>query len=240
VESSTPAKRTESVPFDWRVPLSPSKLQFYSSILRSLETGYAMFSISLDEAIGLRRQGRLAKAAQILAVAPSLCQKLSLPLTALLRSMNEHARRFGTAPSLAALDPENFQSSKGQRVARYNEILSHVLLTRRSQFLHKISALADLVEELSRSFSSSAEELESGCPHHPDRCWAKLDQAHYDLNTCLRESIVLLKCFLLALPEMQLPEFLSTLHREAHPLAPRPLSEMRHLAHRRLAPIKGQ
>lgn len=121
-------------------------------------------------------------------------------------------------------------------------MLSHVLLTRRSQFLHKISALTELVGELGASFSSVAEELGEGTSPKPDQYWEQLDASHYDLNTCLRGAVVLLKCFLLVLPEKQLAEFQSTLQHETQRFRPsrRIPSFERNLAHRRLAPIKGQ
>jgi hypothetical protein len=239
---SSVSNRTESVSLDWRTPLSHAKSQSYLSTLHRLETSYAMFSVTLDEAIGMRRRGRLGKAYQRLAVAPALCQKLALPLGAVLRAMTRHSRHFGITPTLASLDPENFQGSKSQRVARYNGMLSHVLLTRRSQFLHKISALTELVEELGANFSSAAEKLGEGTSQEPDQYWEQLDASHYDLNTCLREAVVLLKCFFLALPKKQLAEFQCTLQHETQPFGPtsRVPSFARNLAHRRLAPIKGQ
>lgn len=236
------SKRSESVSFDWRTPLSHAKNQAYLSTLHRLETSYCMFSVNLDEAIGMRRGGRVSKAYQVLTVAPALCNKLTFPLLALLRTMTLHARHFGTAPNLASLDPDNFQSSKSQRVARFSSVLSHVLLTRRSQFLYKISALAELVEDLGTGFSSAAEELHECAIHNPDRYWELLDAAHYDLNTCLREAVVLMKCFLLAMPEKQVAEFQTTLHRESHQVRATSWvpALVRNLAHRRLAPLKGQ
>ncbi len=173
-----------------------------------------MSSVTLDEAIGLRRAGRLQMAYQLLAVTPALCSKLTCPLMSLLRAMTLH-------------DPDNFQRSKSQRVARFNGVFSHVLLTRRSQFLHKISTQLELTEELGESFLTSVKEL---------------DASHYDLNTCLRESVVLLKCFLLALPDKQLAEFQATLRQEDQisRSTSRVPSLTRNLAHRRLTPVKGQ
>ena len=203
-----------------------------------------MFSVTLDEAIGLRRSGRVQMAYQVLSVTPALCEKLTNSLLALLRAMTVHGRHFGTAPNLTSLDPGNFQQSRSQRVARFNGVFSHMLLTRRSQFLHKISTLMELSEELGSSFHDAVEELGDVTSLHMNRYWETLDAAHYDLNTCLRESVVLLKCFLLALPEKQLAEFRATLQQ--HSQAVRSTSRSRHsatvrnLAHRRLTPLKGQ
>ncbi|MGC1289649.1 MAG: hypothetical protein WA855_00080, partial [Candidatus Acidiferrales bacterium] len=35
----------------------------------------------------------------------------------------------------------------------------------------------------------------------------RLDELHYDVNTCLRETVVVLKSFILALPPKNLPLF---------------------------------
>lgn len=230
--------RVGSVSQDWRKPLSSDKSRTYLSSLHVLETAYAVFSVNLDEAFGLRRYGRTAKAYQVLSVAPALCRRLASPLNCLLCAMLDHAKHFGTTPNLAPLDPDNFQNSRSQRVARFNDLFSKVLLTRRSQFLHKISALSDLVDELNSSFESTADEL---CEEHslrPERDWELLDSVHYDLNTCLRETDVLFKSFLHALPDVQLSDFAANLHARSSSVPS--LAHARHLAHRRMAFLKGQ
>jgi len=232
--------RAGSVSQDWRSPLFGDKSYSYLQILHRLETSYAMFSVNLDEALGLRRDGRIAKAQQVLSVSSALCQRLASPLDSLLRSMLLHARHFGTAPHLASLDPQNFQNGHSQRVARFNSVFSKLLLTRRSQFHHKISTLIELVEELAANFQASLEEILAGDSLDCDRDWDVLDASQYDLNTCLRETIVLFKSFLHALPDSQLQEFLATFQERtacAEGFLP---AHARYLVHRRMAAIKGQ
>ena len=84
-----------------------------------------------------------------------------------------------------------------------SDLLSRVLLTQRSQFLHKIGTLEEMVGDLGKDFRLTVENLSSGAST-PDADWRVVDAAHYDLNTCLREAIVLLNPFLLVLPEDQL------------------------------------
>jgi hypothetical protein len=153
--------------------------------------------------------------------------------------MLDHAKHFGTAPNLLPLDPENFQHSRSQRVARFSDLFSKILLTRKSQFLHKISALCDLVDELGSSFETTTEELCEEVSVRPERDWALLDSVHYDLNTCLRETVVLFKSFLHALPEVQLSDFEGKLRTRSDVAAGSALPR-RHLAHRRIAFLKGQ
>jgi hypothetical protein len=208
--------------------------------LRGLETSYAMFSVNLDEALGLRRQGRFGKAHQALTVTPALCKRLADPLLTLLRAMLAHAKHFRIVPNLSPLDPENFHQAKSRRAASFNGICSRIFLSQRSQFLHKISTLMELVDNLSESFCCAAQELSDPSSLEPEREWELLDGSHYDLNTCLRESIVLLKCFLLALPDEQLLEFDAALRGTPLPSSSPLLVPKRHLAHRRMTLLKGQ
>ena len=229
-----------SVSQDWCKPLDSKKSTTYFECVRRLETAYAMFSVNLDEAFGMRRTGRSSQSYRLLSVAPALCGRLARPLHSLLEVMLDHAKHFGVTPNLAPLNPQNFQSSRSQRVALFNELVSRILLTRKSQFSHKISALADLVDQLDLSFQSTAEELAFGESVQPDQDWDLLDSMHYDLTTCLREAVVLLKSFLHALPEQQLARFQAALDDSCtYTLAP-VIARARHLAHRRIAFLKGQ
>ncbi|MGB8325255.1 MAG: hypothetical protein WCE52_20020 [Candidatus Acidiferrum sp.] len=232
--------RSGSVSHDWRTPLSPAKSRIYLDLVQRLETSYSMFSINLDEAVGMHRGGRLQNAFHILIIAPALCDRLARPLVAALRAMLSHSRHFGVTPHLAPLDPDNFQSPRCQRAARYNALLGRVLFTRKSQFLGKIEALAELSEELAVGFQNAAEELSQDNSSRPDFDWDFLDATHYDLNTCLRETVVILKSFLHALPEGQLSHFQDIFRQQfaaspsSAPIPARPL------AHRLMALIKGQ
>jgi len=71
--------------------------------------------------------------------------------------------------------------------------------------------------------------------------WQAVDAAHYDLNTCLRESIVLLKSFLMALPDDELEPFQATVCTQMGVFKPRRLTfAQRLIRHRRMASIGGE
>jgi hypothetical protein len=88
-----------------------------------------------------------------------------------------------------------------------SDLLSHVLLTQRSQFLHKIETLEEMVLSIRKEFYEVASDLGSGVSEAPSEDWRTVDDAHFDLNTCLREAIVVLKSFLVVLPNNQLSVF---------------------------------
>ena len=98
----------------------------------------------------------------------------------------------------------NFRTERAQRAARFSSLMGHVLFSERSQFIQKISALEQIVEELGDLFveavgQASLADSEARCVS-----WQALDASHFDLNTSLRETLVLLKSFLVVLPEEQL------------------------------------
>jgi hypothetical protein len=232
--------RSTSVLQDWRLPLPPDKSIPYLHTLRLLETSYSIFSVNLDEAIGLRRGGQWNKSYVALSITPALCHRLCGNVQILLRAMLAHAKHFRITPSISPLDPENFQLAASRRAANFSSLCCRVILTRRSQFLHKLSTLLDLVGDLEKVFATAVGELKDSSSRLPESDWNTLDASHYDLNTCLRESIVLLKCFLHALPAEQLSEFAMALEAQPASSSSRALPPRRHLAHRRMALLKGQ
>jgi hypothetical protein len=236
-----PSARGMSVKDDWRAWLPQEKNQVFCSYVRQLEVSYNMLSVSLDEALELRQWSQFAKASQAVCVTPELCTRFANTLVALLWSLSEHAKHYGTTPNAAPLDPANFQGSRGQRVARLSGLLCRVLLSERAQFLYKISTLAEMVEDLSQDFCSAAVEIVSSTSAISDTLWTSVDEAHYDLNTCLRETIVLLKSFLMALPETELEAFQATVCVQMGVCKPKKISlSQRLFRHRRVAQIAGE
>ena len=205
-----PLPRGMSVKEDWRAWLPEEKERVFQYYVKELEASYMMLSVMLNEAIELRRCGRLAVACEAVCVTPHLCDRFARSLAALLWALSEHAKHYGTVPNASPLDPSNFLGAKGQRVARLNGLLSRLILTQRAQFLYKITTLGEMVEDLHEDYCAAASELAAGTSVESALEWQAVDTAHYDLNTCLREAIVLLKSFLKVLPEDQLIAFQST------------------------------
>lgn len=204
---------------DWRAWLPEAKARVFQDLERNFENAYAMFSVALDEAITLRQKGQLGKARQAAAVSGALSGMLSNPLAAMLRALDAHARHYGTLPHTDPLNPDNFRGMRCQRTARMSKLLSLVLLTERSQFLHKIHTLLEMTEEAERHYAEAASEVSEGTATAPMEAWLVLEELHYDLNTCFRESVVVLKSFLRALPEEELADFERQARRQPAPTA---------------------
>jgi hypothetical protein len=239
-DSVRPPTRGKSVRHDWRAWLPEEKAQVFLKQVQQLESGYAMLSVSLDEAIELEHLGHSGKALQAMGITSGLCRLLTQPLAGLLRALSEHAKHFGTIPNAAPLDPANFQGQRGQRSARMSSLLSHVLLSHRLQFLYKVSTLEEMVEDLGKDFRHAADDLAEGAPLNPKRMWDEVDADHYDLNTCLREAIVVFKSFLIALPESQLGAFQNTVRQQTELREADAPSRHRLIRHRRMTAIAGE
>ena len=229
-----------SVQADWRKWLPRDKAQVFFDLVQQLENVYTMFSVSLNEAIELRQEGSLFKSLMALGISAELCSFFTVPLTRLLRALSEHAKHYGTTPNAAPMDPANYLGQRSQRSARMSALLDHVLLSHRLQFLHKVSTLEEMVEDAGKDFRDAADELAAGLCIDPGRMWDEVDVGHYDLNTCLRESIVLLKSFMIALPDVQLEAFRnSAFERFQLRLAEAPALQPV-IRDRRMAPIAGE
>ena len=199
-----PPARGKCVRDVWRAWLPNEKAQVFHKEVRQLESSYAMLSVSLDEAIELRQLGHVGKSLEAVGITSGLCKLLTRELTGLLRALAEHAKHYGTIPNAAPLDAANFQGARAQRSARMSTLLNHVLFSQRLQFLHKVSTLEEMVEDLAKGFRHAADDLAVRNSSHPKKMWAEVDADHCDLNTCLREATVVFKSFLIALPESQL------------------------------------
>jgi hypothetical protein len=232
--------RGKSVKDDWRAWLKEEKAQLFHKYVHDLESSYAMFSVSLDEAIELRHLGQPGKSLQALGVTSGLCKLLTQTLAGLLRALSEHAKHYGTIPNAAPLDPANFQGHRGQRSALMSSLLTRVLLTQRLQFLHKVTTLEEMVDDLGKEFRSAADDLADGTSVNPMKMWDEVDSDHYDLNTCLREAIVVFKSFLVALPENQLDAFQNAVHQQSQARETVAPSPNRVIRHRRIAAIAGE
>jgi len=210
------SSRNSSVQEDWSRWLPPAKAEAFDSCARQLETFYRMFSVSLNEALELRRTGNLGQSCRAVFVIPALCARFARPVEGVLHTVGDHAKHFGIIPNTAPLDFGNFRGAREQRIARINDLLSHLLLTQRSQFLHKIDTLEEMVLGIRKDFCEIACDLGSGASAEPSADWRALDDAHFDLNTCLREAIVLLKSFIVVLPDDQVGAFQKSVNAHIH------------------------
>lgn len=183
------------------------KARLFEGVVAEWNAGYGMLSVVLNEALALRADGRLVRAREQAANCADLLDRLAAPLVAALGAMEDHGRHFGTLPTIEPLNPSFFRGEAAQHTASKSSLLHRVLLSGRSRFFHKLRTLASTIEELGEEFHAAATDLADGTCTQPAMRWTSLDSLHYDLNTCLRETVVVLKSFLCALPSEELEAF---------------------------------
>jgi hypothetical protein len=166
-----------------------------------------MMSVSLDEAIARRARGELVCANQQVSITSDLMRRLMFTLMDACKVLADRGKRVSNLPIVQPLNTGFFRGDTAQSAASWNSLLHNVLLGDRSRFFRKLRILSSTVEQLGREFEQTAEDISCGTCVEPAACWKKLDSQHYDLNTCLRESEVILKSFLHALPADQLSAF---------------------------------
>lgn len=222
------AKLRSSVKEAWFTQLPDEKSRIFDSIVHEWESAYTVFSISLDDAMALRAKGKLTRAKQCVDIAASVVTDLTEPLASSCRTLEKWGRHLAAPPSVAALDPSFYRSDSARQNAQWNQLTHRILFGSRSRFLHKLRVLEVSVSALGDEFHREAEELAAGLHVHPDSSWPRLDELHYDVNTCLRETVVVLKSFMLALPPKSLTLFYDELNAAAssaretvRPVAPR-------------------
>lgn len=199
-------RRFDSVQQDWRAILPLEKSALYASHIQRLQNAFAIFAIGLDEALALWDTGSEETVHQEMVMVGQLCARFALGINAVLHAMGQYARHFDVIPNLAFLNPENFCSERGQRRARHSQVVSQILLSERSQLLNKLAALEEIVDELADDFIAVADQFAAGTSVNPS-AKAFFQQHYFDLNTCLSETRVLFKSFLLVLPFDQLAHF---------------------------------
>lgn len=186
---------------DWIAWLPENKRLLYQAAVRRWEEAYAMLSVVLNEAISLRNQGELTRARESVRMAADLVGHLTGPLMVAFKALEICGRRMAVPPAVAPLNPGYFRTPEARQAAEWNNLLHTFLFAGRSRFAHKLRALELTLGSLAAQFQSTAEELACGTQIRPEEGWLALDSMHYDLNTCLRETVVLLKSSLRAVPE---------------------------------------
>jgi hypothetical protein len=196
-----------SVKEDWCARLPAEKNRIFDSIVREWEEAYTIFSVPLDDAMALRAEGKLTRARQCVDIAAAVVTDLTAPLAASCHTLQNWGRRLAMPPAVSALNPEFYRSDLARQNAQWNQLTHHIMFGSRARFLHKVHILEMSVSALGDEFHREAEELSCGLHIRPDSTWPRLDALHYDVNTCLRETIVVFKSFLLALPPDRLSLF---------------------------------
>ena len=82
MKAAAPARRYDSVQQDWRAILPYAQGSLFNEHTDKLENAYIMLSVSLNEAIALRRSGDSGRAREEIGVVGELFSRLALRINA--------------------------------------------------------------------------------------------------------------------------------------------------------------
>jgi hypothetical protein len=200
VRPSSPygASREEpcSVQQDWRAELPDPNRQLYDRIVSPVESAYGMMSVALDEAFARRDRAELVCAREQVSMSAELLERFARRLGAIVSEMGAYGRRLRAVPAVSPLRAEFFRGETAQSAATWSLLLHTLVPAGRWRFGNKLAALRKIVARLAAEFAEAAAEIAEGSCVDPRLRWSQLEEIHYDLNTCLCETLVVLKSFL--------------------------------------------
>jgi len=197
--------RTANVREDWSAWLPNETAQLFEHLRDELAVSCSILGVIVHEALASSPSGECAPSPQLALLFAGLFDRLVGQLNAVLNALEAHRRQHEILPNVASLRPEHFRSQQARQVARVSQIRSRLLVTRRSVFTAKLNDLRKIVTGLQAQVRELACEIAIGAPSESQRRWIRLEVLQYDLNTCLQETIVVLKSFFCALPGNELP-----------------------------------
>jgi hypothetical protein len=197
-----------SVAVDWLGALPETHLALFKANSEELEASLGMLGVSLNEAVTLYRDGSLTLSFEDAILVSGLCRRFCHGLDNVLRSVEGHSQAYGTNPSVASLKPADYCSEYGFQSALASSMWNLAICSRPRRFLNKVRAIGAMVNHIGGDVFASAELLGShGANIATEPHWQTMIEGYWDLNTCLKEASVSLKCFLRVLPGDQLSEF---------------------------------
>lgn len=200
-------RKQRSVFQDWYARLCPEKYDVFEDCLSHIVTAHNIFGVALNEALELRKHSRSNGIRRQVEISADLCERFAPQLAGLFLALEQHAQHYGTLPAVEALCPENFRGEAARSLARKNLNLSLVLWSQNNRFLHKLRSLHEITWSCASVYRGASTHIVEGSSIGPRQDWNALDNCHYDVTTALSEAKVLLKSFLLALPDKELQYF---------------------------------
>lgn len=187
---------------DWIGHLPAEKLEAFLQSTQNWNSEYSIASVTLNEALDLFHEGRVREARQEVGFSADVVARLALLLVRACEVMEKDVRHFAELPTVEPLRQSNFRLPESQKAASWNGLMHKVLFAARNQYFYKLRALSALVEYLASEFQENVDAIYRGHlqSRASGRAWSMLEPLHHDLNICLRESEVVLKSFLRALP----------------------------------------
>ncbi len=204
-----------SVLRDWLGALPQQQMDTYKCVTQRWNSIYGMGSVALEASYEMRSNRNFRRAEEQADVAAELLNRLADDLVHGIEVMHHEARHLAQVPAVEPIDPGHFRSPSVRWTISVSRLLHQVTFSERARFFNKLRTLDRTVEVLSDEFLQSIESLADRHSQESGILWSGFERLHDDLNTCLREAEVVLKCFLRAVPPETAPEIAARLEAPA-------------------------
>jgi hypothetical protein len=204
-----PAQKT--IREDWCAFLRGEKLRAHEFALGEIERASAIYRLTLSEAISQWSAGNFDLALEQASLSADLCERYTSSLESVLQAVDRHAQYFGSLPATRPLNPDDFTGKTARRTAIMNALLSNVLFKRNNRFLHKLKALAEIISDIGLEYRIVVMDALDEPVNALPREWVTLSSFASDLDTSLQEAKIVLKSFLVSMPEAEVVSFRSRL-----------------------------
>jgi len=186
---------------DWCGALPAPLMDAYHKLEQRWNTLDELGSVALCGAKKLGERNEARKAAQQCGIAGEFLNRLADELITATDIMQTEARHFPIVPTIEPMAPTNYRSMSVRWSISLALVLHQVTFSERNRFFNKLRALDRVVEVLCDEFLESVDSLLRQPERLTSTRWDELERLDYDLNTCLQEGLVVLKCFLRAVPK---------------------------------------
>jgi hypothetical protein len=190
--------------------LRQQREQIYQPVALEIETQTVILGISLNEALGEREEGKIDNAWRLVGLATCQWNRLAENVRSLLAAIDSNVPSARSVLRVRIIHPQLFRSRTMLEFVRTRDALEQMLFRSKVRYQMNIRVLRRAVESLNSDFQKSYNSIETPSDASSE-VWDLLDPAFHDFDLVIKEALLSLRYFLMALPDSALDEFASDL-----------------------------
>jgi hypothetical protein len=197
----------------WRrglMPLSAEREQIYQPVALEIETQTAILGITLNEALGEREFGNQENAWRLVRLAVCQWDRLAEIVSLMLHAIAEDLSASRSIVAVRSITTNRFRSRAMIEFVGTWDLLDQLIFRSKLRYQLHIRVLRRAIETLTAEFRRSYRSAERSS-ESADEMWGNLDPAFHDYDLIIKESLLALRAFLIALPDSALQDFASSL-----------------------------
>jgi hypothetical protein len=181
--------------------------EIYEPLALEIETQATILGISLNEALGERKEGKLDNAWRLIGLAACQWSWLAENVVGLLNTIEVHVPSSRSVLRVRAIDRQRFRSHSMAEFTRMRDTLDQLVFRGpRVRYQVNVRMLRRAVEALTLDFQK-AHEASDVRSDLSSAVWDLIDPAFYDFDLVIKETLLAFRSLLVALPDPALSDF---------------------------------